>query len=290
MYRKVTPPKNSSADLSPSQTPAPDGVNATNSQAAVLEAHLGNANILRGVSVAGADFATPSNGTFSNRHPGTIDHSYHYDGAATFKFLASRGIKLVRIPFRWERLQPDLNEELDPAELKRLKDCVVTAEDAGLTVILDMHNYAEYWLHDGAKGVRRTIGSMELPDTALAGVWRRISRAFVDHPRVFYGLMNEPHDIGPVEGLTGARIWELASQKALDAIRENGDKKAVLVSGYGWSAARSWPESHPHGWITDPANNFRYEAHQYFDRNNSGTYRATYVKELEMMEHPELAK
>lgn len=289
IYRKIIPPKTGSGD-SPSPTPAPDGVNNPNSQAPVLEAHLGNAKVLRGVSVAGADFGTPGNGAFSNRHLGTIDRGYHYDGAATFKFLAERGIKLVRIPFRWERLQPDLNEELDVAELKRLKDCVAAAEDSGLTVILDMHNYAEYWLFDGAKGVRRTIGSMELPDLALADVWRRISRAFADHPRVFYGLMNEPHDIESVEGLSGARIWERASQKTLDAIRESGDHKTVLVSGYGWSGARSWPDNHPHAWIIDPANNFRYEAHQYFDRDNSGTYRATYAKELEMIEHPELVK
>ena len=65
------------------------------------------------------------------------------------------------------------------------------------------------------------------------------------------------------------------------AIRAKGDNKLILVPGDNWSGAYSWPRVHgPASWITDPANNFVYEAHQYFDSDNSGAYAASYDDEL----------
>lgn len=256
------------------------GVDFADTQSVVLESHTRVPECHRGVNVCGAEFGASADGSFSNHAPGAFDKSYHYDGQATFDFLAGRGIELVRIPFRWERLQPTLNSELDPAELRRLKDIVARAGQAGLTTILDLHNYGEYWLFDGTRGVRRTVGGDQIPIHDFADVWRRISEAFKDNPKVFYGLMNEPHDFPRAGDVTAAQIWEHASQAALDAIRHNGDKKLVLVPGYHWSGVRSWQATHPAGWITDPAHNFRYEAHHYWDSDASGTYRRSYSDEL----------
>jgi aryl-phospho-beta-D-glucosidase BglC (GH1 family) len=260
------------------------GVDFADSQAAVLESHAHISHCLRGVNVCGAEFGASADGSFSNHAPGKNDIAYHYDGQETFNFLASRGTGLVRIPFRWERLQPVLKSELDPAELHRLKQIVARAERAGLSVVLDVHNYGEYWLFDGTKGVRRTVGCGELPIEAFTDLWRRISEVFKDQPKVFYGLMNEPHDFPSAADITGAQMWERASQAALDAIRRNGDKKLVLIPGYHWSGVRSWKMTHPVGWITDPDHNFRYEAHHYWDSDASGTYRRSYADELAAIE------
>jgi uncharacterized protein (TIGR03437 family) len=86
--------------------------------------------------------------------------------------------------------------------------------------------------------------------------------------------MNEPHDMGSAN-------WKAISQLVLDAIRANQDDKLILIPGDSWSSANRWVITHgPTAWIRDPANNFAYEAHQYFDRDESGTYAASYDSEL----------
>lgn len=120
------------------------GVDSAAGQAAVLEAHPSTAAYRRGVNVAGGEFGAPVDSptsSFSNASPGVYDRAYHYDSQATFDWLASRWIRLVRLPFRWERLQPTLGRKLDPAELGRLREAVGRARRAGLRVILDMHDY-----------------------------------------------------------------------------------------------------------------------------------------------------
>ena len=85
--------------------------------------------------------------------------------------------------------------------------------------------------------------------------------------------MNEPHDMGRGN-------WRLISQCAVDAIRVTGDAKLILVPGDTWSSAEKWPTATGlTSWIVDPAGNFQYEAHCYFDRDGSGKYDRTYDEE-----------
>lgn len=260
------------------------GVDSANTQASIFRAHPTTSAYMRGVNVAGGEFGTPVNqptSSFSNTNPGTYDRDWHYDSQATFNYLASQGVKLVRIPFRWERLQPVLGQSLNQTEVGRLVDVVARARAAGLKVILDMHNYGAYYPSDGTQGVRRPIGSAQVSYGAFDDAWRRISAHFKSDPGVIgYGLMNEPVGLQATSTLTPAKVWEHASQAALGAIRANGDTKLVLVSGYDWSGVRQWATEHPHAWISDPAHNFRYEAHHYFDRDNSGTYAYSYAAEV----------
>ncbi len=260
----------------------PPGVDSANTQAPVLERHPTTAAYLRGVTVAGGEFGAPQvvpTSTFSNRRPGRYDTAYHFDHAATFRFLASRGVELVRIPFRWERLQPSPGAPLDPNELARLKAVVARAGAAGLDAILDMHNFGGYYLDDGGRGVRRTLGSPELPFADFADVWRRIARNFRHDPAIAgYGLMCEPVFIRAEGSRTPAEVWRAASRRAVVAIRSAGDDTLVLVSGYQWSGVQHWSRWNPRPWIHD--DNVRYEAHQYFDRDNSGQYMRSYAAEV----------
>mgnify|MGYP006160367815 CR=1 FL=1 len=146
---------------------------------------------------------------------------------------------------------------------------------AGMRVILDIHNYGAYWLSDGAQGVRRPIGSAEVTVSHFASLWANMSTAFRANAGVAgYGLMNEP------VGMAGPVAWEQASQAAVTAIRQNADAKLVLVPGYNWSGAQQWTSQHARAWISDPYANVRYEAHHYFDRDNSGAYLNSYAAEV----------
>ncbi len=263
----------------------PSGLDTAHPQARVLEDHLAASEVRAGVNVSGGEFGTPpalaATSSFSNRNPGRPGRDYHYDGRRSFRFLAGRGIELVRLQFRWERVQRQPGGPLSKDELGRLRSAIQRAADAGLSVIVDLHNYGDYYIERDGHGVRRPLGSAAVPLSSLADVWRRIARRLGDEPGVLgWGLMNEPVGMPGRGRESPAERWEAASQRALAAIRSTGDRHFVLVQGYRYAGAQVWPRVHPDPWIRDPAHRFRYEAHHYWDRDNSGAYEHSYAAEV----------
>lgn len=213
------------------------------------------ASCLRGVNIAGAEFGGPD---------AAYGKDYTYPSDATLDWAARQKMTAIRLPFRWERLQPELFAAFDPAELARLQVTVRAANSRGLTVILDLHNYAEY------QGDR--IGSQAVPPDALADFWRRMTPVFLGNDQVVLGLMNEP------AGLP-AKTWFKAAQASLNEIRAAGSDQLVLVPGTIWTGASHWFDPQDGGsnadlfqHISDPANNFSFEVHQYLDEDYSGTH------------------
>jgi hypothetical protein len=155
---------------------------------AVIEAHPG---AMRGINVAGGEF--PQAGFAANDigvYGTGVGQDYSYSTQATYTYLAGRGVKMVRLPLRWERLQPTLNAALDSTELGRLTTAVGYAANAGLTVILDPHQAAGYLF---AGPTLAKLGSGSLPLSAFTDFWTRMATAFVGNPTIAaYGLMNEP--------------------------------------------------------------------------------------------------
>lgn len=252
-------------------------VDEANPQARVIEEQ--RAPRLRGINVAGAEFATPVDEAvheFSNANRGTYGRDYVYPSEATFAYLAGRGITFVRLPIRWERLQPALGRPLDGAEAERLLASIARARNAGLKVVLDVHNYGAYYLHDATRGagVRRPIGSRHVSNAHFANLWARLARLVGrDAAIAGFGLMNEP------VGMRGARAWESASRAAVRAIRSTGSRKRIFVQSYFWGGAGQFPSQHPRGpWIRD--RNTWYEGHQYFDRDRSARYALSYDQEI----------
>jgi endoglucanase len=192
---------------------------------------------------------------------GVYNRAYTYPGPRQFDFCKAKGFLVVRLPFRWERLQPNLMQPLDAAELQRLDATVKLARDRGIRLLLDVHNYARY--RD------KLIGTPEVPNEAFGDFWKRLAEHYKNETAVFaYGLMNEPHD-------TGGR-WPAAAQTAVDAIRTVDRSHTISVCGDGWSGAHSWKKINDTLILKDPANHLIYEAHQYFDRDSSGTYKQSY--------------
>jgi len=232
----------------------------------------------RGVSLAGAEFGTDRPG-FSNETPGVFGRDYTYNRNYTTRRYCALGLRLLRLPIRWERIQPRLGQSLDEAELNRLKTAVALAKKHGGEVILDLHNYGRYVLRHRDRTLALVIdevseGEVPVSREHFTDLWRRLSREFAAEPAVFaYGLMNEPHDMGKSD-------WKAISQAAVDGIRAEGDGKRLLVAGNAWSSAHRFQEANGlEAWIKDPANNMAYEAHCYFDHDNSGQYAWDYDKE-----------
>jgi hypothetical protein len=243
----------------------------------LLMAQARASDLQLGVNLSGGEFASAGGDEriteFSNENPGVYGVDYQYDGQETFDYLASVGMESIRLPFRWERIQPELGAPLDPEELGRLQYAVARARAAGLTVVLDVHNFGAYHLEEGNGGVRRAIGTSQVSRADFVDLWTRLSEAFAgDSGIAAYDLMNEPVDLPEVDGMTPAQLWEAASQDAVSAIRARGDDTMVMVPGYNWSHASEWTEYHDRPWIDDPADNTRYEAHHYWRLDYGRSY------------------
>ena len=107
-------------------------------------------------------------------------------------------------------------------------------------------------------------------------MWKKLAERFAKYPNIWgYDLMNEPTGVD-LEGLREGY------QMVIDAIREVDKRAAIVVEGKNYSAAMGWPgNSAGLENLTDPiGNNIVYEAHCYFDSNNSGTYQKSYDEEI----------
>jgi len=210
---------------------------------------------LIGVNLSAAGFGTKA-------LPGKHGTNYLYPSEEYYKRYSDMGIKLVRLPFRWERVQHQLGSDLEPSELDLLMQSLDLADRHGMKVILDMHNYYRYYSDQ--------IASPQVPIEEYANTWSRLASATKEHPALFgYGLMNEPHD-------TNGQ-WPEAAVAAAKAIRGVDADHWILVAGDSWSSAQRWPKANPR-LITDPFmvdsnNKLLYEGHLYFDADTSGTYK-----------------
>ncbi|CAN5908102.1 hypothetical protein BH23ACT10_BH23ACT10_32390 [soil metagenome] len=163
----------------------------------------------RGVDLdAGA--STGQERPFSNEAPGRYVRDYRYPRPATLAHLADRGVGFVRIGVRWERIQPAPFDPLNRNELRRLRRTIAAAGDAGLRVVIDLHNFGGYRFADDNGPRRAAIGSDGLPGTALVDMWRRISAEFSGNRNVVaYGLMHGPDDLSPTDALPRPRYtWD----------------------------------------------------------------------------------
>lgn len=263
-------------------TGVPGSPPGTGPQADVLADHPGPPGTLRGVVLPGGAFAAGRDGppSYSGSDPGRPGYAYYYEDALDFRQLARQGVSLVRISFAWERIQHSPGGPLNAAEVRRLRSSLAAADRAGLGVVLDLHNYGDYWSADRTGAQHRLVlGTPALPAGTLADLWVRLTGALGDAtPLLGLGLMNEPVAMasGP---RTGARAWERASQDAVTALRRAGRRQTVFVSGYAGASPATWTTFHPLAWIKDPEQQVRYEAHQYFDSDRSGRYAAAFNRE-----------
>ncbi len=242
---------------------------------------------LRGVNVSQAEWGDPWSATYGTE--------YSYPTAPTFDYFAARGLGFIRLQVQWERLQPVLGGPLDPTQLGYLQQDVAYAKASGALISIVPHNFARYAPSESFVSNPCIIDNpcagspVNVTSADLANFWVAISNVFKDEPAVVaYDLMNEPHDMGT--DTNGNPVnWGQIAQTALTAIRNNGDNKLIMIPGDGYSNATYW--SMYNGatpFISDPANKYYYEAHEYFDSDFSGTYAETY--DVELAANPELAQ
>ena len=238
-----------------------------------------------GVNLAGAEFA-------GQKVPGVEGREYGWPTPECLDYWHAKGMRLVRLPFLWERLQPELMGSFETNYMAALKRTIDELRARHMQVVLDVHNYAKY------RGQK--IGSEQVPVAAFADLWGRLATTFKDDPVIWgYGLMNEP----------ACKPWAPAAQAAVLAIRKADMHTPIVVANDypGWSASPSsilkyggaagksgdlatWaaermPIGDPATFI-DPGSNIIFEIHVYLDHDNSGTYRKSYAEEIARTDGP----
>lgn len=218
-----------------------------------------------GVNLAGAEFYHKK-----MDGAGRFNIDYHYPTPRELDYWASKGMKLIRLPFKWERLQREVEGPLSGDELEYIRYLLREADARGMKILLDMHNYGRR----GYKGRNRIIGDTLQP-AHFGQVWASIARELRDEPAIYgYGLCNEPHDMLP------ECPWVSIAQTAIDSIRAVDRRTAIVVAGNTWSSAERWPDINQGlESLRDPSDNLIYEAHCYFDNDASGIYRKGYDEE-----------
>jgi hypothetical protein len=191
-----------------------------------------------GVNLAGAEF---SGTAFWQTNP------------AVWDYYQAKGLTLIRMPVKWERVQPAL---YGPVTFTQMDQCVALAASRGMKVILDLHNYASY----GSGSPTPRLGA-DVPISALVNFWTQMADHYKNNTAVYgYDLMNEPVGID-------IATWSDAAQQTVDAIRQKDPNHFVLVEGLGWSNAKSWRIDTTNGTldIKDPVGRLIYSAHSYWD-------------------------
>lgn len=201
-----------------------------------------------------------SGGEFSpEKIPGIPGTDFVYpDNADLMRTFTERGLILLRLPFIWERLQPEALGPLDPETVRQIKKTLDSAKDAKAQVLLDLHNYGRYH----KKALIASDGKL------LGDVWSKLLLEVQNHPALFGAeIMNEPHDL-----VGGPDTWKQIAQDTVTIMRERGVSTRLVIPGYGWQSARYWQDNNAGLTIADPDENMVYSAHQYFDKSGTGIY------------------
>jgi aryl-phospho-beta-D-glucosidase BglC (GH1 family) len=213
---------------------------------------------LHGVNISGPESNTAN-------LPGTYGYNYVYPTVADFDYYHAKGLNLIRIPFRWERMQLGLNVALDTAQLGYMDTAIARASARGMKVIIDMHNYAECKV----SGVKYRFGDAGLPASAYADVWRRLADHYKNEPAIYgYDIMNEPNGLA-------AGVWVTYAQAAIYAIREVDLNHDIIVEGESWANAWGFETKNPtlHT-LRDPLDRIIFSAHSYWSDAGTDVYKS----------------
>lgn len=215
-----------------------------------------------------------SGGEFGGIYPGIDGTNYGYPTYKDLDYFKSKGLMLIRLPFRWERIQYEMNGDLVSSEIAKIKTFVKAAEDRGIPVILDMHNFGRYSF-DGGTTYTLIGESSKITKENLGNVWAKIAAEFKAFTNIWaYDIMNEPYS------MSASCPWFDIAQQTINDIRNVDTKTPIVVSGDWFSSSLYWVQySDNLRNLTDPNDNLIFQAHCYFDKDQSGNYAGSYDTE-----------
>lgn len=197
---------------------------------------------LSGAEGVGSDYSRP-----------TVDELRYY---------TSKGVKLIRLEVRWDKLQPELGGPLDEDELKWVETFVNQANQQNMQVIIDLHQRSNYNdLNFGTTGIH--------PDN-LANFWKKFAGRLVQAniPGICgFGLANEPNN---APGFLG--IWPRQVNPVIKVISSVDHAHLIFVPEDNWDSTSRWNADQAAQIQDTPTHQVVFEAHSYWDKDASGVY------------------
>jgi endoglucanase len=118
----------------------------------------------------------------------------------------------------------DKQNRLDPAWLAKLDDVVRHAQQAGLGVVIDEHDFD------------KCSTDLETCRTRLTAFWQQVAPRFAKAPRnVAFEILNEPHD-----QLNG-EPWNQLFASELAVVRQSNPTRIVVVGPTHWNSLNDLP-------------------------------------------------
>jgi endoglucanase len=197
---------------------------------------------------------------------GNYNFKYSYPGKDRLDWAAAQGFNIIRVPFVFQNIQASSFSMLDEAAMRQLDPVLNECAMRRIFCLLDMHNFGSYYLDNSAasQGLPGTIG---VSNGRLANLWAQIAARYKSNSYVWFDLMNEPNKQTALE-------WVKTANAIAAAIRATGATNKIIFQGTAWDGAWKWTTSGNATQLLkayDPGNNYAFEAHQYLDRDGSGT-------------------
>ncbi|KAF3763847.1 family 5 glycoside hydrolase [Cryphonectria parasitica EP155] len=211
-----------------------------------------------GVNIAGFDFGCSTDGTC------TVDGiTVPSTGAEQMQhFYSADNLNIFRITVGWQYLtNAVVGGDLDATNFAQYDNLMQSCLATGAKCILDIHNYARW---DG-----EIIGQGGPTNDEFAALWTSLATEYANNTNVFFGIMNEPHDLT-------VSTWAETVQAVVTAIRAVAPDHTLLLPGSSYSSAETLPtEAGPYLLnVTNPdgsTDNLLFDVHKYLDSDNSGT-------------------
>ena len=159
----------------------------------------------RGVNVLGYDpiWTDPAKGRFQQSH---------------FAEIRRGGFDFVRVNLHAFR-HMDAKNRLKPAFLQRLDWIVENGTAAGLSLILDEHDF------------NACADNVDICRTRLSAFWRQVAPRYKDAPpTVLFELLNEPHD------KLDADTWNALYPEILAIVRQTNPTRRVIIGPTQWNS------------------------------------------------------
>ncbi len=224
----------------------------------------------RGVNLAGAEFGLKPD---ADGEIGIVGGDYTYfAGDPIWQSIRDKGYTHVRFPFRLERLFDSSTGAFREDDRVAFIEALDSARAAGIKVIVDPHNYGALQVNGQKQILGDEVFTVSLYNEMMAQVVSLVEP--YDDTVVMIGLMNEPKNLL-------ARDWEIYAQSAVDHLRDIGWTGLIEVPTGEWQGAKDVADLHRRPWISDPAENFVYGVHQYFDYESTGFYADSYGSDEE---------
>ncbi|KAL7940191.1 carbohydrate-binding module family 1 [Trichoderma barbatum] len=224
-----------------------------------------------GVNIAGFDFGCTTDGTCvtskvypplknytgSNNYPDGVGQMQH--------FVNDDKLTIFRLPVGWQYLvNNNLGGTLDANNLATYDQLVQSCLSLGVYCIIDIHNYARW---NGG-----IIGQGGPSNAQFTSLWSQLASKYASQPKVWFGIMNEPHDVN-------INTWATTVQAVVAAIRNAGaTSQFISLPGNDWQSAGAFISDGSAAALSQVKNpdgsttNLIFDLHKYLDSDNSGTH------------------